>query len=101
MTMVPHFLGETIELSPKAFWRAQAFSVNPKILLQIPLGLSSRAVLKKLPTITTNIIHTCRVGFHVAFSSTVDVMGYGPKLPSCQPKREVCDTLNQWEFKNS
>ena len=75
-----------MDYSPKAFWRAQAFSVNPKLL---PQNLSSqpwRDAPKRFPTIMASIVHTCRVGFHVDFSSTKNVMGCGPKLPSCKPK---------------
>ena len=105
MTIIPRFLVEAIEksmdYSPKAFWRAQAFSVNPKILPQILSSLPSRDILKKLPIITASIVHTYRMGFHVDFSSAEDVMGCGPNLPSCNPKVGADDTLNHWEFKNS
>ena len=35
------------------------------------------------------------------FSFIEDVMDCDPILPSCKPKAEACDTLNQWEFKDS
>ena len=40
-----------------------------------------------------NVIQTCQVGIHVEFSSTQDVMNYGPKLPSCKPKAGVVTLL--------
>ena len=30
-----------------------------------------------------------------------DALGYGPKLPSCEPKVGAYDTLNQSKFKDS
>ena len=44
----------------------------------IPPNLPSRAVPKNSPTIPTNIIHACHVGFHVDFASIENIIGYGP-----------------------
>lgn len=43
----------------------------------------------------TKYPRTCQVGFHVDFSSTANVVGCSPKLPSCKPKARVRGTLNQ------
>ena len=48
-----------------------------------------------MPTIPTNVIHTCNVGFHVDYSSTENIMGLGPKISSYKPKVEAHDTLNE------
>ena len=55
----------------------------------------------KIPYNPNHIFHTCHVEFHVNFSSTENVMECDPKLPSCKPKVEAHDTLNQGEFKDS
>ena len=66
----PHFgwgHREVHGLQPTVFWRAEARTVNPHshhkfchAYLQEPSG-------KEIPTIPTNIIHTCHVGFRVDF----------------------------------
>ena len=53
--------------------------VIPKRLLHILPCLPLRVHMKKPPTIPTNFIHTCHVGFHVHFSSIENVMGYNKK----------------------
>ena len=41
---------------------------------------------EKVPTILANNILIWHVGVYVDFSSTKNVMGCGPKLPSCKLK---------------
>ena len=65
---------------------------KPNFLLHIMPCLPSKVVMRNSPTISTNIIHTCHMGFHVDFSSTRNVMDYNPKLPSRKPKVRACDT---------
>jgi hypothetical protein len=71
---------KSMDYSPKAFWRAQAFSVNPKLLPQILSSQPWRDVLKIFPKIMASIVHTCRVGFHVDFSSTENVVQNYPHV---------------------
>ena len=63
------------------FWRAQTLSVNPNPPPEILLGLPSRAILEKIPTITVTLLILAMWDF----SSTEDVMGCDPQLPSYKP----------------
>ena len=67
------FLDESIEklmdYMAHNLWEVTSHYCKPKFMLHIPLGLPSRVVLKKYPTIPANMIRTYHMGFHVDFPS--------------------------------
>ena len=88
--------GEVHGLQPKVLWRAQALNqCKTQILAANFLQTYLEEPSQKNAYNLANIIHTCHVEFHVDFSSTRDVMGCGPKLPSCKPKLGAHNTVDQ------